>query len=103
MDWPWTLSLSPLPEPIAGAPLVTEGAYGRCRHLLYQSLLLCSLGVALLLGSLLHVGLLVTLATVLAFKARQEEHRLCERHPDYAAYRQHRPAIIPHLPGLDWN
>ncbi len=127
LDWPWPLrlsgalvvliglavgaqgalnlgdSLSPLPEPIAGAPLVTEGAYGRCRHPLYQSLLLCSLGVALLLGSLLHVGLLVTLATVLAFKARREERRLCELHPDYAAYRQHTPTIIPRLPGLDWN
>jgi len=37
-------SLSPLPEPIPGAALITEGAYGRCRHPLYQSLLLCSLG-----------------------------------------------------------
>jgi protein-S-isoprenylcysteine O-methyltransferase Ste14 len=96
-------SLSPLPEPIPGAALVTEGAYGRCRHPLYQSLLLCSLGVVLLLGSLLHLGLLVTLAVVLAFKARREEQRLCEGHPDYAAYRQSTPAIIPHLPGLDWR
>jgi protein-S-isoprenylcysteine O-methyltransferase Ste14 len=95
--------LSPLPEPIPGTPLVTEGAYGRCRHPLYQSLLLCSLGVVLLLGSLLHLGLLVALAVVLALKARREEQRLCESHPDYAAYRQGTPAIIPHLPGLDWR
>jgi protein-S-isoprenylcysteine O-methyltransferase Ste14 len=45
-------SLSPLPEPMPGASLVTEGAYSRCRHPLYQSLLLCSLGVTLALGSL---------------------------------------------------
>lgn len=96
-------SLSPLPEPIPGAALVTEGAYGRCRHPLYQSLLLCSLGVVLLVGSLLHLGLLVALAVVLGFKARREEQRLCESHPDYPTYRQNTPAIIPHLPGLDWR
>jgi protein-S-isoprenylcysteine O-methyltransferase Ste14 len=96
-------SLSPLPEPIPGAALVTQGAYGRCRHPLYQSLLLCSLGVVLLLGSLLHLGLLAALAIVLALKARREEQRLCLNHPDYPAYRQSTPAIIPHLPGLDWR
>jgi len=42
-----------------GAVLVTEGAYGRCRHPLYQSLLICSLGVAIALGSVLHLGLLL--------------------------------------------
>ncbi len=88
-------SFSPLPEPIPGAVLVTDGVYGRCRHPLYQSLLLISLGVALLLGSLLHLGL--------ALKARREEQRLCLSHPEYAAYRQRTPAIIPHLPGLDWR
>jgi protein-S-isoprenylcysteine O-methyltransferase Ste14 len=92
-----------LPEPIPGADLVTEGAYGRCRHPLYQSLLLCSLGVVLLLGSLLHLGLLVALGVVLALKARREEQRLCLSHPSYPAYRQSTPAIIPHLPGLDWR
>lgn len=96
-------SLSPLPEPIPGAPLVTEGAYGRCRHPLYQSLLVCSLGVVVLLGSLLHLGLLVALAVVLGLKARREELRLEVLHPDYAAYRQRTPAIIPHLIGLDWR
>jgi protein-S-isoprenylcysteine O-methyltransferase Ste14 len=96
-------SLSPLPEPISGAPLVTEGAYARCRHPLYQSLLLCSLGVTLALGSLLHLGLLLALATVLSLKARREERRLCSRHSSYADYMRSTPAIIPFLPGLDWR
>jgi protein-S-isoprenylcysteine O-methyltransferase Ste14 len=96
-------SLSPLPEPMPGAALVTTGAYGRCRHPLYQSLVLASLGVALLLGSLLHLGLLLALATVLSRKARREERRLCELHPDYAAYRTATPAILPSVPGLDWR
>jgi protein-S-isoprenylcysteine O-methyltransferase Ste14 len=96
-------SLTPLPEPIPGSALVTTGAYGRCRHPLYQAVLLCSLGVVLLLGSLLHLGLLVALSVVLACKARREEKRLCQSHADYPAYRQTTPAIIPHLPGLDWR
>jgi protein-S-isoprenylcysteine O-methyltransferase Ste14 len=86
-----------------GAPLVTEGAYARCRHPLYQSLLLCSLGVTLALGSLLHLDLLLALATVLSLKARREERRLCSMHSDYAAYMTSTPAIGPFLPGLDWR
>jgi protein-S-isoprenylcysteine O-methyltransferase Ste14 len=96
-------SLTPLPEPIPGAPLVTQGAYGRCRHPLYQALLLCSLGVCIALGSLLHLMLLLALAIVLARKAHWEEARLCQHHPDYPAYRATTPAIIPFVPGLDWR
>jgi protein-S-isoprenylcysteine O-methyltransferase Ste14 len=96
-------SLSPLPEPMPGASLVTEGAYSRCRHPLYQSLLLCSLGVTLALGSLLHVGLLLALATVLSLKARREERRLRSIHNDYAYYMATTAAIVPHFPGLDWR
>jgi protein-S-isoprenylcysteine O-methyltransferase Ste14 len=96
-------SLSPLPEPMPWAPLVTEGAYGRCRHPLYQSLLLCSLGVTLALGSLLHLVLLLALATVLSLKARREERRLCAIHSGYADYMTSTPAIVPFLPGLDWR
>ncbi|MEB3321880.1 MAG: methyltransferase [Synechococcaceae cyanobacterium] len=96
-------SLSPLPEPMPGAELVTSGAYGRCRHPLYQSLVLASLGVVLLLGSLLHLALLLALASVLSFKARREEKRLAELHPGYAAYRATTPAILPCVPGLDWR
>ena len=96
-------SLTPLPEPMPGAPLVTVGAYARCRHPLYQALLICSLGVALALGSLLHLGLLLALATLLSFKARREERRLCVLHSDYADSMGSTPAIVPLLPGLDWR
>lgn len=96
-------SLTPLPEPLPGAALVTSGAYGRCRHPLYQAVLICSFGVVLALGSLLHLALLLGLTVVLACKARREERRLVELHPNYAAYRASTPAIIPFLPGLDWR
>lgn len=96
-------SLTPLPEPMPGAALVTSGAYGRCRHPLYQAILICSLGVVLALGSLLHLALLLGLGVVLGSKARREERRLLELHPDYASYRLSTPAIVPGVPGLDWR
>lgn len=95
--------LTPLPEPKPGAPLVTHGAYGRCRHPLYQAVLICSLGLTLALGSLLHLALLLALAGVLGGKARREERALLGRHPDYAIYRAATPAIVPGLPWLDWH
>lgn len=96
-------SLTPLPDPMPGAPLVTVGAYGRCRHPLYQAVLICSLGMTLALGSLLHLGLLLALCLVLGCKARREERQLLARHPDYAAYRAGTAAIVPLLPWLDWR
>jgi protein-S-isoprenylcysteine O-methyltransferase Ste14 len=96
-------SLTPLPEPMQGASLITSGAYSRCRHPLYQAVVLCSLGVTLALGSLLHLALLLSLSAVLSGKAHREERRLLEFHPDYAAYRAQTPAILPGVPGLDWR
>jgi protein-S-isoprenylcysteine O-methyltransferase Ste14 len=101
----WRLgpSLTPLPDPKPGAELVTSGAYARCRHPLYQAVLLCSLGVVLALGSLLHLALLLGLCAVLGGKARREERMLLRLHPEYAVYRSVVPAIIPGLPWLDWR
>ena len=96
-------SLTPLPEPMPGAALITTGAYARCRHPLYQAVLLCSLGVTLALGSLLHLALLLALCAVLGGKARREERALLLAHPDYGAYRASTPAIIPRCPWLDWR
>ena len=96
-------SLTPLPDPKPGAALVTSGPYRRCRHPLYQAVLLCSLGVVLTLGSLLHLALLLGLCAVLGGKARREERQLLPLHCDYAAYRAATPAIIPALPWLDWR
>jgi len=96
-------SLTPLPEPMAHAALVTTGVYSRCRHPLYQAVLVCSLGVAVALGSGLHLALLVALALVLSGKAHREERRLQELFPDYGAYRTMTPAIVPGVPALDWR
>ncbi len=96
-------SLTPLPEPIAGAALITDGPYARCRHPLYRQILIGALGMAVLLGSPLHLALLLALAVVLGGKARREERSLLRLHPAYPAYRAVTPAIVPHLPWLDWR
>jgi protein-S-isoprenylcysteine O-methyltransferase Ste14 len=101
--WGLGASLTPLPDPKPGAALVTRGPYRRCRHPLYQAILLCSLGVVLALGSLLHLALLLALVAVLGGKARREEGQLLPLHPDYPAYRAATPAIMPGLPWLDWR
>ncbi|MFM8660476.1 MAG: methyltransferase family protein [Cyanobium sp.] len=97
-------SLTPLPEPMPGSPLVTEGPYAACRHPLYRQILLGALGMTLLLGSLLHLLLLLALAGLLGGKARREERALLALHPEaYPAYRAATPAIVPLLPWLDWR
>ena len=96
-------SLTPLPEPMPEAALVSSGPYARCRHPLYQAILLGALGMALLLGSLLHLLITLALAAVLGGKARREEHSLLRLHPAYAAYRGQTAAILPGLPWLDWR
>lgn len=96
-------NLTPLPEPMPGAALITTGAYGRCRHPLYQAILVACLGLTLALASLLHLGLLLALALLLRGKAKREEARLLALHPGYAAYRASTAAILPGIPGLDWR
>ena len=96
-------SLSPLPAPQQGNRLVCSGAYKRCRHPMYQAVLLCSLGVVIGVGSLLHLLLFLLLVLVLGGKARREERILLNLHSDYNDYRSSTAAIIPNLPWLDWH
>ncbi len=96
-------SLSPLPDPKAGATLKTLGAYSKCRHPLYQSLLISSLGISIWLGSLFHLSLLICLCFVLKGKARREERRLKELHPEYTQYLANTPAFFAGMPFLDWR
>ena len=96
-------SLSPLPDPKQGAALVTTGVYAHCRHPLYRAVLVCSLGVVIALGSLLHLLLLLGLAGVLVGKARREERALLRQLPAYGDYMGRTAAIVAHCPGLDWR
>ena len=101
--WVLGTSLSPLPAPKDGNILVSSGPYKRCRHPLYQAVLICSSGLTVAIGSVLHLLLGLSLAAVLRAKARREERDLKALHHDYAAYQASTPAIVPWIAPLDWR
>ncbi len=96
-------NISPLPDPKNGANLIRIGSYKYCRHPLYQSILICSLGSIIYLDSLMHIILFIGLSLVLKGKALREEEMLLKIHPGYNSYRKSTPAIIPWIPLLDWR
>ncbi|WP_159088377.1 methyltransferase family protein [Prochlorococcus marinus] len=96
-------SLSPLPQPKKDADLVTSGIYRFSRHPLYLSLIMISIGYILIIGSLFHVTLLIGLCIVLINKAKLEEAKLKEIHPQYNQYIYQTPAIIKGLLFFDWR
>ncbi len=97
------VNLSPLPDPKPGAKLVTTKAYSRCRHPLYQALIVSSIGTVISLGSFLHLLLLVALSATLKSKAMREERQLQKTHSGYRAYLSNTPAIFKKIPFLDWR
>ena len=96
-------SFTPLPMPKKGCKLITKKAYNYCRHPLYQSLIILSLGVTITLNSILHIILLFSLIIVLRKKARVEEDQLCQIHPEYKKYMESTISILPGIPYLDWR
>lgn len=89
-------SLTPRPEPLAGAELVETGPYARARHPIYGGVIMFILGTALILDSLLGVVLSLGLVPFFYFKSEYEERRLRMRYPGYRAYRLRVPRrLIP--------
>ena len=88
---------TPFPQPLDGAELVQHGIYGRVRHPLYTSVMLVSLGWALIWQS--GPAFLPALALIPFFhaKARREERWLREKFPGYAAYEKRVPRFLPRL------
>ena len=86
---------TPFPAPLKGSRLVQDGIYRLIRHPLYASVMLTSLGWALLWQS--GRALLAVLALVVFFhaKVRHEERRLREVFPDYAAYEKRVKRFLP--------
>ncbi len=90
--------LTPFPEPLEGARLVTCGAYRLVRHPLYGAVSLGAVGFALALRSWVGLGLALVTAAFFSVKARFEERRLERIYPDYGAYRRSTPRrMIPWL------
>lgn len=88
-------NLSPLPEPLDGAQLVTTGLYGQVRHPIYSGLVALGVGWSILRGSPGALGWTAALALLFHFKSSREETALLARFPQYAAYRERTKRFVP--------
>jgi len=88
---------TPFPQPRAGSEFVQHGIYARVRHPLYTSVMLGSLGWALIWQSAASFGAAVTLIPFFHAKARREEGWLQRHFAGYAAYAERVPRFLPRL------
>ena len=88
-------SRTPNPTPRPDAELVQSGIYKRLRHPLYSSVMLASLGWALLWQSAAALAANVVLWVFLDAKARLEERLLLAKFPDYSGYQQRTWRFFP--------
>jgi protein-S-isoprenylcysteine O-methyltransferase Ste14 len=88
---------TPFPQPRVNSQLIQHGIYARVRHPLYTSVMLISLGWALIWQS--WPALVVALVSIPFFhaKARYEERWLCETFPEYLDYQNRVPGFFPGL------
>jgi protein-S-isoprenylcysteine O-methyltransferase Ste14 len=88
-------NLTPFPQPRAGGELVEHGPFRYARHPIYGGGILFFVGLALAtsFAALVPTALLALLWIA---KSRDEERRLAERFPAYAAYRSRvRRSLLP--------
>lgn len=88
---------TPFPKPRPGSQFIQHGIYARVRHPLYTSVLLLSLGWALLWRSGLALLAVVVLILFFRAKARREEAWLRAQFPEYADYARRVPAFLPRM------
>jgi protein-S-isoprenylcysteine O-methyltransferase Ste14 len=88
---------TPFPQPREGSELVQHGIYARVRHPLYTSVMLASLGWALIWQSWPALILALALIPFFMAKAWREESWLREKFPDYAEYEKRTPRFLPRL------
>jgi protein-S-isoprenylcysteine O-methyltransferase Ste14 len=93
----WVLggSRTPFPKPRPTAALVKHGIYSLMRHPLYTSVVLASLGWALIWQSVPALTAALVLAPFFDAKARREERWLAAKFPDYADYARKVRRFIP--------
>ena len=88
---------TPYPKPREGSELIQSGIYARVRHPLYTSVMLASVGWALIWQSGPAFAAALALIPFFNAKARREERWLGEQFPGYPEYAQRVPRFIPRL------
>jgi protein-S-isoprenylcysteine O-methyltransferase Ste14 len=89
------LTAEPLPR--ENGKLSTNGLYKYVRHPMYTSVLLLSLGIAVMSGSIIKYFLVFGLALLFHFKSVYEEKYLALQYPEYKSYAQKTPKFIPFI------
>lgn len=90
-------SLTVVPLPKDQGKLGTNGLYKYVRHPIYTSVLLLSLGIALLSGSVIKYALIIGLYALFYYKSQYEERYLRQKYPDYSAYAKRTPRFFPFI------
>lgn len=90
-------SLTANPVPLDSAKLVTSGIYSRLRHPIYAGLILATLGMVIVNGSLIKLYFWVPLVVLLSIKMRFEEALLVTKYSNYKKYQAEVPAMLPKL------
>jgi protein-S-isoprenylcysteine O-methyltransferase Ste14 len=88
---------TPYPQPRAGSALVQHGIYASVRHPLYTSVMLASLGWAMIWQSAAAFLAALTLIPFFYAKAIREERWLHQTFSDYADYARRVPRFFPRL------
>jgi len=88
---------TPYPQPRENSICVQHGIYAHVRHPLYTSVMLGSVGWALIWDSQPSFLVALTLIPFFHLKAREEERRLCKTFAGYAAYAARVPRFFPRL------
>ena len=86
---------TPFPQPRTGSQLIQRGIYAHVRHPLYTSVMLASLGWALIWQSVAAFGASLVLILFFRAKVRHEEELLRETFPNYADYARRVPRYLP--------
>jgi protein-S-isoprenylcysteine O-methyltransferase Ste14 len=86
---------TPFPQPRAGSELIQHGIYALVRHPLYTSVMLVSLGWALIWQSVAAFAAALTLIPFFYAKAIQEERWLRQTFSGYADYARRVPRFLP--------
>jgi protein-S-isoprenylcysteine O-methyltransferase Ste14 len=90
-------SLTANPVPLKSGKLVTKGIYRRVRHPIYLGLILATLGMVIVNGSIVKLVFWLPLVILLVLKIRFEEALLVSKYSDYKKYKEQVPAFIPNL------